>query len=147
MGPLFFLVGNFAESNRLPFDLAEGESEIVAGYHLEYSSIKFAIFFMAEYVHVIVLSALYTHLFLGGYNLLPGADFLAEQWPLLTPFFEFVCFFSKVAFLIWLFVWVRWSLPRFRYDQLMDLGWKRLLPLALGNLIVTTAILFWKHSS
>lgn len=137
---LIFLVGIFAESNRLPFDLAEGESELVAGYHVEYSSMKFALFFMAEYIHMIVLSTVFTVLFLGGYNFLPFFDLVAGNVPALTPVLQFLSLFIKVALLIWLFVWVRWSLPRFRYDQLMKLGWKVLLPLGMANLIITVLI-------
>ena len=134
---LIFLVGIFAESNRLPFDLAEGESELVAGYHVEYSSMKFALFFMAEYLHMIVLSALFVIIFLGGYNLLPLFGILAAKFPVILPLLQFISMFVKVAFLIWFFVWVRWSLPRFRYDHLMRLGWKLLLPLGIINLIFT----------
>lgn len=133
---LIFLVGMFAECNRLPFDLAEGESELVAGYHVEYSSIKFALFFMAEYMHVIVMSALFTFLFLGGYQL-PG---LSLASPYLNALTQFLVYMGKVSLVVWFFIWVRWSLPRFRYDQLMNLGWKILLPLGLFNLMVTVVI-------
>jgi NADH-quinone oxidoreductase subunit H len=141
-----FLIGIFAESNRVPFDLAEGEAELVAGYHLEYSSMKFGMFFMAEYVHMMALSALFIILFFGGYSLLPGLDLLSNQFPFLLPLFQFASFFLKVAFMIWFFVWVRWTLPRFRYDQLMNLGWKRLLPLGLLNLIATLLFVYFRNS-
>ncbi len=140
VGAIIFLVCIFAESNRLPFDLAEGESELVAGYHVEYSSFKFAMFYMAEYVHMIVLSALYILLFFGGYELLPGFSWLAAKGPSWTPLFQSLSFIIKIALMIWIFVWVRWSLPRFRYDQLMRLGWKVLFPLGLVNLIITILV-------
>ncbi len=148
-GALVFLVSIFAETNRLPFDLPEGESEIVAGYHLEYGAMKFALFFMAEYIAMIMASALISTLFFGGYSLLPGMGLLVG---LITDFFgfgvvgttnvtavfQFVSLASKVAFFMFLFVWIRWTLPRFRFDQLMDLGWKILFPLSLINLVVVT---------
>lgn len=138
---VLFLVGIFAESNRLPFDLAEGEAELVAGYHVEYSSMKFALFFMAEYVHMIVLSAVFVLLFFGGYNLLPGMQFLTNTFPI--QFLQALSLITKVALMVWLFVWVRWSIPRLRYDQLMHLGWKVLLPLGLVNLIGTVAVTYF----
>ncbi len=142
---MLFLVGIFAESNRLPFDLAEGESEIVAGYHLEYSSMKFALFFMAEYIHMIALSALFIILFFGGYALLPGMSFLAEKSPILLVALQALSLITKIALMIWFFVWVRWTLPRFRYDQLMTLGWERLLPLGIANLIITVLFVYYRN--
>jgi len=142
---MLFLVGIFAESNRLPFDLAEGESEIVAGYHLEYSSMKFALFFMAEYIHMIALSALFIIMFFGGYSLLPGFDLIAGTNPALIVVLQVASLVIKVAFMIWFFVWVRWTLPRFRYDQLMNLGWERLLPLGIANLIVTVLFVYFRN--
>jgi NADH-quinone oxidoreductase subunit H len=140
-----FLVGIFAESNRLPFDLAEGESEIVAGYHLEYSSMKFALFFMAEYIHMIGLSALFIILFGGGYNILPGMELVTNSFPSILPLMQMTSLIIKVGFMIWFFVWVRWTLPRFRYDQLMSLGWERLLPLGIANLIVTVLFVYFRN--
>lgn len=148
-GALVFLISIFAETNRLPFDLAEGESEIVAGYHLEYGAMKFALFFMAEYVAMIMASALISTLFFGGYALLPGMEFLVEMISghfgfgevgvtNVTALFQFLSLCSKVAFFMFLFVWIRWTLPRFRFDQLMDLGWKILFPLSLINLVAVT---------
>lgn len=142
---LLFLVGIFAESNRLPFDLAEGESEIVAGYHLEYSSMKFALFFMAEYIHMIALSALFIIMFFGGYGLLPGMEGLASKSPILLVLLQATSLIIKVAVMIWFFIWVRWTLPRFRYDQLMNLGWRRLLPLGIANLIVTVLFVYFRN--
>jgi len=142
---MLFLIGIFAESNRLPFDLAEGESEIVAGYHLEYSSMKFALFFMAEYIHMIGLSALFIIMFCGGFNLLPGMELISSGNELLTVALQLVSFITKIAFMVWFFVWVRWTLPRFRYDQLMNLGWERLLPLGIFNLIITVLFIYFRN--
>ncbi len=140
LGFLVFLVSSFAETNRLPFDLPEAESEIVAGYHTEYSSMKFAMFFMAEYTHMIVASSLIVSLFLGGWYLLPyfgwfGID-IVKYW-----FLPPLVFIGKVFLILFLFIWVRWTLPRFRYDQIMNLGWKVLFPLAVINIIVTSAVM------
>lgn len=131
LGFLVFLVAAFAETNRLPFDLAEAENELVAGYHVEFSSMKFAAFMMSEYINMTTVSALATTLYLGGWQL-PGVK-LPDGW--LGLVLSLGIFIAKVALLLWLFVWVRWTLPRFRYDQLMRLGWKGLIPLALLNLL------------
>jgi len=215
IGFITFLVASFAETNRNPFDLAEGESELVAGYHIEYSSVKFALFFMAEYSNMVAASFMISTLFLGGYQLpyAPTAVLLAHPrrvlailsllmiiggglfgylirvkaqqqkglyaggmkrmepfilsglgffkaalgsgllvcaftlvlpvWapPVLSALLQMLCLLTKVLFFCWLFVWVRWTLPRFRYDQLMNLGWKLMLPLALLNLLVTGIVL------
>ncbi len=129
LGFVIFFISSFAETNRLPFDLPEAEAELVAGYHTEYSAMKFAMFFMAEYVNMIVASALTVTLFFGGWSL-PGFHPAGVGGAILSA----AIFAVKTAFFIWVFVWVRWTLPRFRYDQLMRLGWKALLPLALLNL-------------
>ena len=123
IGFLVFLICGFAECNRSPFDLPEAENELVAGFHVEYSSMKFALFFMAEYAHMIVVSALVATLFLGGWRgpVLPGV----------------VWFLLKVFAMLFLFIWVRATFPRFRYDQLMKFGWKVLFPLALANILLT----------
>jgi len=136
LGFLIFVIAGFAETNRLPFDLPEAESELVAGYHTEYSSMKFSMFFMAEYVAMINMAALATTLFLGGYNL--GFPVPFEGWPLWL--LQVGAFVAKVAVFMFLYVWVRWTLPRFRYDQLMNLGWKRLFPLALANIFLTSLL-------
>jgi NADH-quinone oxidoreductase subunit H len=212
---LLFLVSGFAETNRNPFDMAEGESELVAGYHVEYSSVKFALFFMAEYVNMAVVASILSTLFLGGYQvpfvsteslqthprlalgiwgtlllvgggLFGGFLFLQAEaqkhlyrgvkkwepyllsaagmtkgllglavilWSLLggplpsilssliVPVLQVTCLFLKVLFFCWLFVWVRWTLPRFRYDQLMRMGWKLMLPLAMLNLLITGVLI------
>jgi len=214
VGFFIFLVASFAETNRNPFDLAEGESELVAGYHIEYSSVKFALFFMAEYSNMVVAAFLISTLFLGGYQVpfastqdllqkpqlallllcgggILGGGFLGsifylsakdqrslhtgmKRWEpylfaglgfgvaglalilmvisfnfsfpvwapgVLTALLQMICLLLKVLFFCWLFVWVRWTMPRFRYDQLMNLGWKLMLPLALLNLLVTGVVL------
>ncbi len=214
VGFLLFLVASFAETNRNPFDLAEGESELVAGYHVEYSSVKFALFFMAEYSNMVVTAFVISTLFLGGYQVPFASTETLQQNPRLTlallcglvallkgtagvlfykrgeqqknlyrgmkraepylfaglcfavtlaalaflavglasgisqgvaifmpPLLQLLCLSLKVLFFCWLFVWVRWTLPRFRYDQLMKMGWKLMLPLALLNLLVTGLIL------
>jgi NADH-quinone oxidoreductase subunit H len=139
LGFLIFLIAGYAETNRLPFDLPEAESELVAGYHTEYSSMKFSMFFMAEYVNMITSAALAVTLFLGGFNTgLPLEAWGLSGWPLWI--LQIGAFVGKVAFFMVLFVWVRWTLPRFRYDQLMSLGWKRLFPLALVNVMLTAVL-------
>ncbi len=135
---LVFLIASYAETNRLPFDLPEAESELVGGYHTEYSATKFALFFMGEYVGMLAMSCLVVLLFLGGWHL-PGLSLL----PLSKNLFALVSvgvFMAKVGFFLLLFIQVRWTLPRFRYDQLMRLGWKVLLPIALINLLITGAV-------
>ena len=137
LGFLIFLIAGFAETNRLPFDLPEAESELVAGYHTEYSSMKFAMFFMAEYVAMITISSLAVTLFLGGYNP-PHPMSWVDGFPLWLQWaYQVSWFVAKVGSFLILFVWVRWTLPRFRYDQLMTIGWKRLFPLALVNIVIT----------
>lgn len=136
LGFVIFLIAGFAETNRLPFDLPEAEGELVAGYHTEYSSMKFAMFFMAEYINMITSSALAVTLFLGGWQL--GFPVGLQGWPLWG--LQIAAFAGKVAFFQFVFVWVRWTLPRFRYDQLMDIGWKGLFPLALANVVLTAVL-------
>jgi len=135
LGFVIFLVSAFAETNRLPFDLPEAEPELVAGYHTEYSAMRFGAFQMAEYVNVVVACAITVTLYLGGWSL-PG--FHPES--ILGVALSILIFATKTALLVWVFVWVRWTLPRFRYDQLMRLGWKVLLPLALVNLFWAAAL-------
>lgn len=140
-----YLMAAYAETNRAPFDLPEAESELVAGYHTEYSSMKFAMFFMAEYANMITVACVATLLFLGGPtsplgNLLP-ADF---GGPILSAIFPILWFVAKVLAFLLLYIWVRATLPRFRYDQLMAFGWKFLLPVAILNIIATSLVLALK---
>jgi NADH-quinone oxidoreductase subunit H len=149
LGFLIFLVCAFAECNRTPFDLPECETELVGGYHTEYSSMKLGFYLFAEYINMFASSAVTACLFFGGYNY-PGMDFVEKQ--LITmlganaghnvaTFVGIGAMFTKILFGIFFFMWVRWTVPRFRYDQLMNLGWKGLIPLAVGNLIVTAVAL------
>jgi len=133
-----YIMAAYAETNRIPFDLAEAETELVAGYHTEYSSMKFAMFFMAEYANMFTVACLATVLFLGGWS---GPVFGPPILHVLLPVFWFVL---KVIVFIFIYIWVRGTLPRFRYDQLMAFGWKFLLPLALANIIVTSLIVALK---
>jgi len=139
IGFITFLVAAFAETNRAPFDLPEAEPELVGGYHTEYSSMKFAMFFLAEYANVIVSSTVITALFLGGWQF-PYLQTFGLS-PMLMSILQVLTFFIKVVFMILFFIWVRWSVPRFRYDQLMNLGWKVMLPLALFNIVVTAVLI------
>lgn len=129
-----FLVSAFAENNRLPFDLPEAEPELVAGYHTEYSSMKFALFFAGEYVSMFSMSGLLVTLFLGGWHI-PGMD--PGDFSVAAALLSVVAFTAKTAAVVFFFIWVRWTFPRFRYDQLMRLGWRILIPLALLNLMAT----------
>ena len=133
-----YITAAYAETNRIPFDLAEAETELVAGYHTEYSSMKFAMFFMAEYANMFTVACLATVLFLGGWS---GPVFGP---PILQAMLPVVWFVVKVLAFIFVYIWVRGTLPRFRYDQLMAFGWKFLLPLALANIIVTSLIVALK---
>jgi NADH-quinone oxidoreductase subunit H len=137
---IVFLVSAFAETNRLPFDLPESETELVGGYHTEYSAMKFALFFLGEYAAMIVASSLMVTLFLGGWSLpLPFyMTWQTEWWSI--PIYALVFLLKMLAFIV-LFIWVRWTLPRFRYDQLMGLGWKCILPISLANIVLTGILL------
>ena len=134
LGFILYLIAAIAETNRVPFDLPEAETELVAGFHTEYSSIKFLLFFNAEYINMITVSMLATTLFLGGWNG-PGV----AQFPLLGVLY----FFAKILFFLFLYIWLRGTLPRFRFDQLMDFGWKFLLPVAILNIIITATVVFF----
>jgi len=139
---LTFMVSAFAETNRLPFDLPESETELVGGYHTEYAAMKFALFFLGEYAAMIVASSLMVTLYLGGWSL-PFQfymDWQNQWWS--VPLYACV-FLTKMCIFIVLFIWVRWTLPRFRYDQLMGLGWKGILPLSLANIVLTCILLAW----
>ncbi len=135
---LLFLVSIFAETNRLPFDMPESESELVAGFSTEYGSFKFGLFFAAEYAHIIVGSGVFVVLFLGGWHWLPWVPMHVEG--LLGAALSIGVFLGKTTFIVFFFMWIRWTLPRFRYDQIMKLGWTMMLPLAVVNLIVYALI-------
>lgn len=143
IGFITFVVSAFAETNRLPFDLPEAEPELVGGYHTEYSSFKFAGFFLAEYANMIIASCLIVTLYLGGWQI-PYIDKLGLGSSL-TTILQIGAFLFKVAFVLFVFIWVRWSIPRFRYDQLMNLGWKVMFPLSLINIVwVALLIMIFK---
>lgn len=157
LGAVIFFAATFAESNRLPFDLAEGEAELVAGFHVEYGGFKMLLFFIGEYGHMMVASGLMATFFFGGWQI-PGVSYnQVLEWAqgvvstgtaasLLTSLIHFLVWNLKFALFLWIFIQVRWTLPRFRYDQLMDLGWKTMLPWALANTILTAVVIFIAHS-
>jgi NADH-quinone oxidoreductase subunit H len=133
LGFFIYMTAGVAETNRAPFDFPEAEQELVAGYHTEYSSMSFALFFMAEYINMVTVSAVATSLYLGGW-LGPFSETAGIGW---------IYFMIKVLLILFFYVWMRWTLPRYRYDQLMEFGWKWLLPLAVLNLIATAAFVIW----
>jgi len=139
VGFIVFLVCAFAETNRTPFDLPEAENELIGGYHSEYSSMKLGFFLFAEYVNVFISSVILSVLYFGGYDIpfVNDAKLVESLGMNTVAILHFLSLFIKAAMFIFLFMWVRWTIPRFRYDQLMDLGWKRLLPLALANMLIT----------
>jgi NADH-quinone oxidoreductase subunit H len=140
-----FLFAAFAETNRHPFDLAECETELVGGYHTEYSSMRFSLFFIGEYAAMVVMSGMMTTLFLGGPTLFGAENLFANQW--LKAGFGFLVFMAKTSCFLFLYQWVRWTLPRFRWDQLMHMGWKVLLPVALGNVLATGVwVVLWSSA-
>ncbi len=153
LGMILFFAATFAESNRLPFDLAEGEAELVAGFHTEYGGFKMLMFFIGEYGHMMIASGLMTTFFFGGYsiwNFTPqevyqfifgfvGSELIAN---ILNTVVHFLSYNIKFAVFLWIFIHVRWTLPRFRYDQLMDLGWKTMLPWSLANAMITAFVIF-----
>jgi NADH-quinone oxidoreductase subunit H len=157
LGALIFFAATFAESNRLPFDLAEGEAELVAGFHVEYGGFKMLLFFIGEYGHMMVASGLMITFFFGGWAIpyvsydqvlefTKGIAATNSGASALAGLIHFLSFTVKLAIFLWIFVQVRWTLPRFRYDQLMDLGWKTMLPWALFNTILTAIIIFVANS-
>ncbi len=145
LGFLLFFISAFAETNRLPFDLPETEAELVAGFHTEYGSMKFATFFMAEYMNLATISGMMTALYFGGWHLpwVSDASLVgivgSRNWVALL---QVIVFFTKVAFFMIVFVWVRWTIPRFRFDQLMRLAWENLIPLGLINILATALVLY-----
>jgi NADH-quinone oxidoreductase subunit H len=148
LGFLIFLVCVFAECNRTPFDLPEAESELNMGYHQEYSSLKLGFFLFSEYINMIVSSAVMATLFFGGYDI-PFVDetALSAAWGNnIVAILGILMLLSKIVFFLFLFMWVRWTIPRFRYDQLMDLGWRKMIPLALANMLITGVVTLWLNS-
>lgn len=139
LGFLIFLICAFAETNRAPFDLPECETELVGGYHTEYSSMKLGFYLFAEYINMFISGAVMATLFLGGYHF-PGLDKLGLS-PNVFAFVSFMVLFTKITIFGFLFMWIRWTLPRFRYDQLMKLGWKSLIPLAIFNVLITGIVI------
>ena len=141
LGFLIFMICSFAETNRAPFDLPECETELIGGYHTEYSSMKLGFYLFAEYINMFVSSAVLATLYFGGYNY-PGMDWVATQvGPIAAPLIGTAVLFMKIFAFIFFFMWVRWTIPRFRYDQLMNLGWKVLIPLAIANIIITGIVI------
>ena len=141
LGFLIFLVCAFAECNRTPFDLSEAENELNFGYHQEYSSMKLGFYLFAEYVNMFISSAIMATLFFGGYDM-PFVNEAALS-PNVAAAIGVVALMAKIIFFIFLFMWVRWTVPRFRYDQLMNLGWRGLIPLALANMLITGGVILW----
>ena len=146
LGFLIFLICAFAECNRTPFDLAEAENELVGGYHTEYSSMKLGFYLFAEYINMFLSSAVMVSLFFGGYDIpfvndVHLAENIGTNWAAIL---QGLCLFAKVVFFLFLFMWVRWTIPRFRYDQLMNLGWKILIPLAIFNMVITGGLILLK---
>jgi len=143
LGFVLYMIAAIAETNRVPFDLPEAETELVAGFHTEYSAMKFALFFLAEYINMFTVSMLATTLFLGGWNV-PFIDTFLVRGTFLFGLVSALGFLVKVIFFLFMYIWIRGTLPRFRFDQLMSFGWKFLLPLALVSIFITaTAIYFW----
>lgn len=140
LGFIIFLICAFAETNRAPFDLPECETELVGGYHTEYSSMKLGFYLFAEYINMFISSAIISTLYFGGYNM-PFIDrFITD--PNMLSMVGTLFFFAKIFFFIFFFMWIRWTLPRFRYDQLMNIGWKKLIPLSIANIFIT-GIVMW----
>ncbi|HEY8968818.1 MAG TPA: complex I subunit 1 family protein, partial [Puia sp.] len=148
LGFLIFLICAFAECNRTPFDLSEAENELNFGYHQEYSSMKLGFYLFAEYVNMFISSAVMATLYWGGYDVpfLNDAAYAQTHSQNLLAIFQIISMFGKIAIFIFFFMWVRWTIPRFRYDQLMRLGWKILIPLAIFNMLVTGFLVLLKQN-
>ena len=142
IGFIVFLIAAFAETNRVPFDLPEAETELVAGFHTEYSALKFALFFMAEYVNMFTVSVMVVTLFLGGWYI-PGLSHIFAVGSIGYAVVSILGFLAKIFFFLFFYIWVRGTLPRFRFDQLMNFGWKFLLPVALGNVVLTIIFVYF----
>lgn len=146
VGGVIFVVAAFAEANRTPFDLVEAEQELVGGFHTEYSGMKFGMFFLAEYMHVVIGSMLITTFFFGSYHLPFAGYWLPELGATWKAVLDVGVFTLKTAFFIFLFIWVRWTIPRFKYNQVMKLGWKRMLPISIANFIVLAVLIYaWQN--
>jgi NADH-quinone oxidoreductase subunit H len=146
IGAIIFIVAAFAEANRAPFDLPEAEHELVGGYHTEYSSMKFGMFFLAEYMHIMIGSMLITAFFFGGYHLPFAGYWLPEMGSTAKAVLDVSVFTLKTMFWAFVYIWVRWTLPRFKYNQLMKLGWKRMLPISIFNFLVLAYLVYaWHH--
>jgi NADH-quinone oxidoreductase subunit H len=145
VGFVIFLICAFAECNRTPFDLPEAENELNFGYHQEYSSLKLGFYLFSEYINMFISGAIMSTLFFGGYDIpfLNEAKLAETIGGNIVALMGIVALLFKVVFFLFLFMWVRWTIPRFRYDQLMDLGWKKLIPLALVNMLITGAVILW----
>jgi NADH-quinone oxidoreductase subunit H len=143
LGFLIFLICAFAECNRTPFDLPECETELVGGYHTEYSSMKLGFYLFAEYINMFISSAVISALYFGGFNMpfIAGLELSHNVDAILGTIF----FFGKIFFFIFFFMWIRWTIPRFRYDQLMNLGWRVMIPLSIVNVLITGAVLLWRN--
>jgi NADH-quinone oxidoreductase subunit H len=141
LGFIIFLICSFAETNRTPFDLAECEAELIGGYHTEYSSMRMGFYLFAEYAAMFISSTILAVLYLGAYNY-PGMSWAVENWGVnIANVLGIMVLFAKICFFIFFFMWIRWTVPRFRYDQLMRLGWKTLIPLAIANIVVTGIVI------
>jgi NADH-quinone oxidoreductase subunit H len=143
LGFVIFFTCALAECNRAPFDLPECETELIGGYHVEYSSMKLGFYLFAEYINMFISSAVIATLYFGGYNF-PFQDMISS--PALLGWLQFIALFAKIFFFIFVFMWIRWTLPRFRYDQLMHLGWKSLIPLAILNMVITAAVVIARNN-
>jgi NADH-quinone oxidoreductase subunit H len=148
LGFMIFLICVFAECNRTPFDLPEAENELIGGYHTEYSSMKLGFYLFAEYINMFISSAVIASLYFGGYDIpfVNDAGLLESVGTNWMALIHVGMLFAKIAFFLFLFMWVRWTIPRFRYDQLMNLGWKVLIPLALFNMLLTGALILFKQN-
>ncbi len=143
LGFIIFLVCSFAETNRTPFDLAECEAELIGGYHTEYSSMRMGFYLFAEYASMFISSTILAVLYFGAYNY-PGMQWAVENWGVnIANIIGFFALFAKLCFFIFFYMWVRWTIPRFRYDQLMRLGWQMLIPLAIANIFITAIAILW----
>lgn len=146
IGAVIFIIASFAEAHRTPFDLVEAEQELVGGFHTEYSSMKFGMFFLAEYMHVMIGSMLITTFFFGSYHLPFAGYWLPEIGTTWKAVLDITVFLAKTLFFAFLFIWVRWTIPRFKFNQVMKLGWKKLLPLSIINFVVLAVLVYLWHN-